>query len=111
MALKTLNANDKAAFQQAGVTLTPHGEHIAAEAKAALKIDWPTVIGVGVKIALAILAAFGVGIPAQASKKACAPGCCDHCDCCCKCIHKTLELLECELHHMCCCMDESNHCG
>ena len=111
MALETLIPTDKAAFANAGVTLTPHMEHIACEAKAALKIDWPTVISAGVKIALAILAAFGVTLSPGPNKKACAPGCCDHCDCCCKCIHKTLELLECELHHMCCCMDDDNHCG
>lgn len=115
MSLKTLSTTDKAAWVAAckkeGITLTPSMEHIAALAGQTLSINWPVVLQYGVKIAIAILSAFGITLSPAPTEKACAPGCCDHCDCCCKCVEKTLDLLKFEMHHMCCCMDECNHFG
>jgi hypothetical protein len=111
MSLKTLSASDKAAFAKAGLHLTPSMEHIAAEAKAALSIDWPTVLQTGLQIVIAILASFGITLNPAPTMKTCAPGCCDHCCCCCKCIKLTLELLQQELEHHCQSCDDCGYFG
>lgn len=111
MALKTLSPATKSAFKSAGVTLSPHAEHFAAELESKGAINWQHVLQIGVEIAVAILGAFGITIPPTPAAKTCAPGCCDHCACCKKALQDALKVVKDISEHYCQCCDENNHCG
>lgn len=110
--MKTLNATDKSAWQsacqKANIPFTPTMEHLAAEAAtiSGITIDWPTVLAdlkTGLQWALTVIGLFtGTTQP----KKACAPGCCDNCECGKAEIALATKLLNKLVVDHCCCCDD-----
>jgi hypothetical protein len=108
MSLKTFPSATSLAFASAGITLTPEQEHVAAEAEAAGKIDWASVLQklgqLAVQVIPLIIAIFGSEqAPPSPPQVKGAAHCCDHHHCCCESLKAAIHTVDVISKHMCQC--------
>lgn len=106
MKMKTLDSQVKTAFTNAGCTLTPQQEHIAASATS---INWlqllQTLGSLASKILPIIIGLLGGNTPPTPPAKAGA-NYCDHHKCCCEALEAELCAVEILSRHICDCCCE-----